>query len=193
MATDRCANDSNGDITLAARRPERRVRWVCVIAAAAAALLVGLPAVSGYAPRPVLLWNASPSSTIGLYLVRSPTTLKRGAIVVAFTNEPARRLAAARGYVPHDVPLVKAVAAIAPDRVCADGASIFVNRRRVAKRLRRDPLGRLLPWWAGCRTLEAGEVFLLNAHVPLAFDGRYFGVTGKSQIIGEARLLWPHG
>ena len=35
-----------------------------------------------------------------------------------------------------------------------------------------------------------GEAFLLMAEAPASFDGRYFGVTKVSDIVGKAHLLW---
>ena len=46
-----------------------------------------------------------------------------------------------------------------------------------------------MPVWSGCRVLKDGEVFLLADH-PKSFDGRYFGVTKTSRIIGVTRPLW---
>jgi conjugative transfer signal peptidase TraF len=138
----------------------------------------------------MLVWNASPSSTIGLYRLRAPVRIQKGEMLVAFAPLPARRLAAMRGYLPYGVPLVKQVAAISGDRVCARGANVFVNGEVAARRLAADASGRPLPSWRGCRTLVRGEAFLLSLHVPRAFDGRYFGVTRADDIIGEARLVW---
>ena len=46
-----------------------------------------------------------------------------------------------------------------------------------------------MPWWSGCRTLEASERFLLMDSA-LSFDGRYFGVTRSGDVLGRAELLW---
>jgi len=111
-------------------------------------------------------------------------------MVVAWAPGWARRLAAARGYLPATVPLVKPVAAAAGDRVCAKGSRILVNGHVAAVRRLHDMKGRPMPWWHGCRRLPRGELFLLSAGVGGAFDGRYFGVTRAGELIGRARLLW---
>jgi conjugative transfer signal peptidase TraF len=160
--------------------------------------LGGIAAVSSAAalitlfcnPRPMLLWNASPSATIGLYAVGTARGARTGDIVVAWAPAPARRMAAERGYLPLNVPLVKPVAAVAGDRVCAKGSRILVNNRAIAVRRARDPSGRAMPSWSGCARLKRGELFLVSSGHPLAFDGRYFGVTSAAQVIGTARLLW---
>lgn len=91
---------------------------------------------------------------------------------------------------PDNVPLVKQVAAVSGDRVCAKRRAIFVNGRPAAIRRLRDPSGRRLPWWSGCQVLGAGDLLLLSAGTPEAFDGRYFGVTRRREIVGKATLLW---
>jgi type IV secretory pathway protease TraF len=99
-------------------------------------------------------------------------------------------MAAKRTYLPLGVPLVKRVAAVAGDRVGATGRLLFVDGAPAATRRSRDPSGRTMPWWTGCRRLGPGELFLLSPGKPDAFDGRYFGVTLAGEILGRARLLW---
>lgn len=143
-----------------------------------------------FPPKPRLVWNASASAPIGLYWVNPGARVARGDIVIAWTPQPARRLAAERRYVPSNVPLVKRVAATEGDRICALGTAIFVNGRKAATRVKADGQGRAMPWWSGCRTLSEGEYFLLMPGVAASFDGRYFGITESADIIGPARLIW---
>lgn len=156
-----------------------------------AAVTAGIVCILVWPPRPVLVWNASASSRIGLYALSSPGRLRAGDMTVAWAPAFARRLAAARHYLPANVPLVKRVAAVAGDRVCARGRTIFVNGRAVALRRVRDPSGRPMPWWSGCHGLRTDELFLLSPGAPDAFDGRYFGLTRAGAVIGKARFLWP--
>lgn len=158
-----------------------RVAAVLLLAAALGATLL-------WPPRPVLVWNASASAPIGLYAIRYPAGAETGDIVLAHMPPAWRQLAGERRYIPVNVPLVKRVAARESDRVCALGHRIWVNGRGVAERRRRDGLGRLLPWWTGCVILGSGELFLLMES-STSFDGRYFGPTGRRDIIGRARLL----
>ncbi len=141
-------------------------------------------------PRPALLWNASASSPVGLYRVSPANGLGVGDLVVAWAPPEARRLGAERHYLPGNVPLVKRVAAVAGDRVCAAGEAVFVNGRLETLRRERDPGGRPMPRWTGCETLGEGDLFLLAPDVPQGFDGRYFGISRPHQIVGRARLIW---
>lgn len=142
-------------------------------------------------PRPLLLWNASASSPVGLYAVTSSSQIGVGDMAVAWPPAPVRQLAAARHYLPARVPLVKRVVAGPGDLVCAKRSTIFVNGRLAVRRQARDPSDRRMPWWSGCRLLRPAELFLLSPNAPDAFDGRYFGVTKSHEIVGKASLLWP--
>ena len=178
--------DANCRLWLA-RRAGRRGRSAAAISTAVIAALI---ATLFWPPRPLLVWNASASSPIGLYLVRSARGARPGDMVIAWPPDQARALGAERHYLPRNVPLVKRVVAAAGDRVCAAGEAIFVNGRLEALRREADPSGRPLPWWNGCETIPEGDLFLLTPGVPNAFDGRYFGVTASDLIVGRASLIW---
>lgn len=163
-----------------------RVAWILVLGTAA----LGVLAFSSFARMPCLfLWNASGSVREGLYFVEPWARPHKGDLAAAFAPARARELAARRHYVPASVPLIKPVAATNGDLVCGLGPVIAINGRRAVTRLRTDPSGRAMTWWSGCETLRAGKVFLL-ASPPSSFDGRYFGVTSKIDILGRAVLLW---
>lgn len=165
-----------------------RLRTAATVGAAIA--VTALAATLIWPPRPLLVWNASESSPPGLYLVASPDEAKAGDMVIAWAPAEARRLGAERHYLPSNVPLVKRVAAVGGDRVCAAGEAVFVNGRLEALRRARDGAGRPMPWWTGCEDLRGGELFLLTPSVPDSFDGRYFGITRAPEVVGSARLIW---
>lgn len=157
---------------------------------AALALLAG--AVVGTiatSPVPRLVWNTSESAPVGFYLVSPEAAIAAGDMVVARTPRPFRRLAAVRRYLPENVPLVKRVAAVAGQRVCARGAFVTVDERPVVIRRPADAAGRAMPWWRGCVRLREGSVLLLMDRSD-SFDGRYFGPTEAGDVIGRAKLLW---
>lgn len=140
-------------------------------------------------PTPRLVWNASASAPIGFYW-RVAGAPSRDALVLARAPLWARRLAAERHYLPLNVPIIKRVVAVAGDVICASGDAISIDGRLVAHRLASDRMGRPLPQWESCETLGANEFFLLMADVPDSFDGRYFGVTERRDIIGRLVPLW---
>jgi type IV secretory pathway protease TraF len=111
-------------------------------------------------------------------------------MVIVRLPAAARALAAARRYLPAQVPAVKRIVAMAGDRVCARGAALLVEGRVAARRLAADARGRPLPWWRGCRTLRPDEIFLLMQDSATSFDGRYFGVSHRADVVGKAALLW---
>ncbi len=160
-------------------------------------MLIGLAATAGLlslaaaAPlhAPQLVWNASASAPIGLYRVldRPP---RLNDLVLVRTPKSVAVLAAARGYLPMGVPLVKRVAAMAGDHVCTRGDAVIIDRAATALRVAFDRQGRALPYWEDCRSLRAGELFLLMRDAPYSFDSRYFGPVPSSSIIGVLRPLW---
>lgn len=138
---------------------------------------------------PILIWNATPSSPRGLYVVHG-TPAQVGAFAVVRPPPRAASLAAARGYLPRGVPLIKTVAAARGDRVCARGDRVWINGRFAVVRRRADGAGRALPRWQGCETLAAGQVLLLGLGHGNSFDSRYFGTVGRERVIGSASLVW---
>lgn len=171
------------------RRRRGRVRPLAILALGTLGLgPLGLAALGR--PAPLIVYNASASAPIGFYRVLSVDEIRGGDLVLARTPASVRKLAAERGYIPETVPLVKRVAAVAGDTVCAVDHAISIDGRYAADQLSTDRLGRPLPVWTGCRTLRAGEIFLLMEGVPDSFDGRYFGPVPTSAVIGELVPLW---
>lgn len=166
-------------------RRRRLVRRGAVVAVISAVILtsVAIP------PVPRLVWNSSASAPVGLYAVSVGEVPESGDMVVARLPKVFRRLAAERRYLPENVPLVKRVAAIAGDEVCASMEIITVNGKEAARRRLTDSIGRRMPFWLGCLRLRGRQVFLLMDN-PSSFDGRYIGVTEGADIVGKARLLW---
>ena len=140
-------------------------------------------------PFPRVIWNASASAPIGLYRIQPDSDPAIGTLVAITPPERWSRWMAERGYLPEGVPLLKAVAAKAGQRVCRIGDAVSVDARPVAIARARDGRGRPLPVWQGCRTLKRGEIFLLNPSVPDSLDGRYFGPLPISTVIGRATPL----
>ena len=145
---------------------------------------------TAFPPSPRLVWNASASAPLGLYAVSPGASIDAGDMVVARAPQPWRMLAAQRRYIPANVPLVKRVAAVAGDEVCAVGADVFINAKWVTERRIADALGRQMLWWNGCVRLRGHQLFLLMPGSPASFDGRYFGVTEGADVTGKVRLLW---
>jgi conjugative transfer signal peptidase TraF len=168
-----------------AERHRLRVR-AALVAATIGAVIVS----AAVQPVPRLVWNASASAPLGLYAVSPGTGARRGDMVVARVPLTVRPLAAARHYIPANVPLVKHVGAVPGDTVCALGTVITIEGKVAALRRARDGSGRSMPWWKGCRLLRQGDIFLLATNVPASFDGRYFGVSPATDIVGIARPIW---
>jgi conjugative transfer signal peptidase TraF len=157
------------------------------LTAAAAALIV---ATIGEEPVPRLVWNASESVPIGLYRVQSAHRLNVTDLVVAFPPEDLATRLAEGGYLPRGIPLIKRVLALPGQIVWREKLTITVDGIEMGAARARDRRGRVLPSWQGCRTLEQGQVFLMNWDEPASLDGRYFGPLPLTSIAGRAQPVW---
>jgi conjugative transfer signal peptidase TraF len=141
-------------------------------------------------PAPKLIWNASASVPIGLYVVRPAGMLRADELVVITPPEPLASFLADRGYLPEGVPLLKRVLALPGQTVCRTDRTITVGGIAMGEALERDRRSRALPVWQGCRVVAAGEVFLMNRQSEDSLDGRYFGPLPATTIVGRADPLW---
>lgn len=158
------------------------------IVAAGMLAVAAIVAPAIHASPKQLVWNASASLPVGLYMARKPSPIQGGDIALIHLPAEVRSFAARRAYVPASVPVLKRIAALPGDRICRKGmrvslAGIEVNAKR------SDRLGRPMPQWNGCRTLEAGEIALL-ADAADSFDSRYFGAVPSSGLVAIVRPVW---
>lgn len=165
----------------------RSARVVGVAALAAGMLLATTMAVSH---RPILVWNATASAPIGLYLGETEQAPTKGDLVLVRPPPEVAAFASRRDYLPLNIPLIKRIVGTTGDTVCARGDAILLNGRVLLKRLDSDRRGRILPRWSGCKRLDSSEVFLAMTGVSDSFDGRYFGPIPATNIIGRLLPLW---
>ena len=163
---------------------------VTVVAMALGVSAATLPLAVDMPPR--LIWNASASVPIGLYAVKPPTQLQLNELVVVRPPEDAAAFLAEGGYLPHGVPILKHILALAGQTVCRLGSAVSIDAMPVGYARERDSRGRALPVWQGCRVLAKDEVFLMNWAAD-SFDGRYFGPLTTTSIVGRATPLWTDG
>lgn len=163
----------------------------CVLTVLGAALALSVliaPAVLTITPR--LVYNPSTSAARGWYLVYPAAAIRAGDLVLAALPPAAIELAAARGYLPRGLPVIKRVAAVPGDCVCAVGGTLSINGRDAARTLAADGAGRALQAWVGCRMLRTEELFLLGDRNQASFDSRYFGPVNRAAVLGVVASLW---
>ncbi len=141
-------------------------------------------------PTPRLIWNASASVPIGLYIVGPATQLQIDDLAVVRPPEDVAAFLADGGYLPRGVPLLKRVLALHDQTVCRIGRTITVDSIAVGDARERDSRGRTLPLWLGCRVIAEGDVFLMNRQSADSFDGRYFGPLPVASVVRRAKPLW---
>lgn len=174
-------------------RPRRaRGRAVALFACTAAGLAaLVLPATIRLPVR--VVYNPSDSVPRGWYRIDTVGPLHVGDLVLTGMPEAAAALATQREYLPAGMPLLKRVAAVAPQHVCGDGIVVSIDGRPTVVTLAADPRGRSLPAWRQCRRLAEDELFLLSTSHPASFDSRYFGPVAASAVIGVATPVWTFG
>ena len=101
--------------------------------------------VTWLSPLPIVIWNASKSVPIGWYWVEHQEPIIHEIAVIKFEHLP-QLYAAARGYLPANVWLLKPVAAAFPAVVCRFGNTVFVDGKLVAKAKNIDHQHRILPF-----------------------------------------------
>jgi conjugative transfer signal peptidase TraF len=139
---------------------------------------------------PVLLFNPSTSASRGWYLLTPEAPSRIGQFALARLPVTVARFAGERHYLPLGTQLLKRVAALHGDYVCADGTEVRVNRRTLVTPLTEDSQHRPLESWRGCFVLRAGQYFLLSTTNPASFDSRYFGPLERASIVGRAVPVW---
>ena len=182
--------------------PRSRLRARLVLAALSACGLAALAWVSflpnTMRPLPRLTYNPSDSVAVGWYRIDPldhragslPRPLSVGSIVLVPLSAEFSVLAAQRGYLPMGIPLLKPIAAVAPQTVCIAGRRVRIDGVPVATVLAADHLGRPLPSWQQYRRLRSSELFLLSTTNPASFDSRYFEPVAASVVLGVAHPLW---
>ncbi|MHB0763965.1 S26 family signal peptidase [Stutzerimonas sp. NM35] len=151
--------------------------------------LVGLGWAALTTSPPRLVYNASDSVPVGWYRISPANLLAPGDLVLVHLPPEVRSLAAQRGYLPANVPLLKTVVAMASQQVCVVGNQVRIDGVVVARRLKWDLQDRALPAWQACRRLVGDELLLLSSD-PESFDSRYFGLVSVDAVIGRAQPLW---
>ena len=121
-----------------------------------AVALIVAPTVAQQPPL-LVIWNASPSVPVGLYLV---TRRRRASATWSLLRLPPviAAFAARRGYLPTSAYLLKPIVAVAGDRVCRLGdARLRAWHARWHCGGMPMSMGSAMPSWQGCRDSPNGR------------------------------------
>ena len=142
---------------------------------------------------PRMLWNASASLPIGVYMLGAAKPLSVGDLVAVRLPTELAGWAATRGYLGQSALLLKRVAAQPGAEVCRIGGVVQIDGTTVAEALKTDSQGRAMPVWQGCIVLAKSQLFLLLVETPDSLDGRYLGPIDAAAVVGRARPIWTWG
>ena len=129
--------------------------------------------------------NISPSVPYGVYTLSAvPASLAPGLLVVL--PPPA----AIWPWWPSLTALMKPVAAVAGEEVCAQGGNLVVHGEAYGP-IYTEAQGKPLPHLEGCQRVPTGQVFLASRE-PKSLDGRYWGFTSIGALTTSATplLIW---
>ena len=141
-------------------------------------------------PSPIYIWNSSESVPLGIYRMRAASNYYVTELVAVQPPEPLATYLDRNGYLPTGVPMLKRVRALPGQTVCRTGSTITVDGIAIGEARERDRRGRPLPVWEGCDFVEDGKLFLMNWQTADSFDGRYFGMTPATAVIGRVLPVW---
>ena len=141
-------------------------------------------------PPKTLIWNASASAPIGLYLIQRADDLDVTDLVAVAAPPLIAELLSNRGCLPMGVPMMKRILALPGETVCRHGLDIIAYGSTIGHARERDGAGRKMPIWQGCRRIRDDELFLMNFDVEDSVDGRYFGPFPRASVIGRALPVW---
>jgi conjugative transfer signal peptidase TraF len=141
-------------------------------------------------PSKTLIWNASASAPIGLYLIQPADILDATDLVAVMAPPLIAEFLSDRGYLPMGMPMMKRILALPGETVCRYGLDIIAYRSTIGHARNHDSAGRKMPVWQGCRRIGDDELFLMNFDVPDSVDGRYFGPFPRASVIGRAFPVW---
>ena len=169
--------------------PANRHKAKVQLAAVSSLAILSILAVD-LSHRPILVWNATASVPVGLYRL-SHVAPVRGDIVAVRLPRSLADFASARGYLPHNILLLKPLGATTGDQVCRRGSLVFISGVLRATALSTDSRGQRLPVWRGCVTLGPNEVVVIGARRD-SYDSRYFGPITTRAIVGHAVPIWTN-
>ena len=141
-------------------------------------------------PSPLYIWNRSESVPVGLYRVQPASNYYVTQLLAVRPPEPLATFVDLNGYLPTGTPMLKRVLALPGQTVCRDGSTISVDGIEMGKAQTRDSRGRPLPIWQGCDLVGEGQLFLMNWQSAVSLDGRYFGLTPSTAVVGRAHPVW---
>lgn len=141
-------------------------------------------------PSPLYIWNSSDSVPVGLYRLHPAGDYHVTQLLAVRPPEPLATFLDLNGYLPSGVPILKRVLAIPGQTVCRNGTIISVDGIEMGEAQERDGRGRPLPVWQGCDVVGEGDLFLMNWQSEVSLDGRYFGLTPSTAVIGRAHPVW---
>jgi conjugative transfer signal peptidase TraF len=154
------------------------------IGGASILILLGLRVIAGVCPP--LILNLSASMPRGVYRLAPLGPLQADKVIVFNLPSAAAALISGRTWLREGTPLIKPIAALPGDKVCASGGTLRINGVVRGNIFKSDYAGKPLPTLLGCFSVSVDHVFVLSRHTARSYDSRYFGEIPLDTVLGQA-------
>lgn len=131
----------------------------------------------------------SPSMPKGIYWVIPARSIFRGDVVIFKPSNEIDNFLLRHHWIPQSGILIKKVYGVPGDFVCKKNHEVFINHQKIAYVFDEYAPNKKLPNIPFCGKLKKDEYLLMSTRVKKSFDGRYFGIINRHNIIGKADKL----
>ena len=159
--------------------------------AVVALLVFGFVGLMNTKFSPILYYNQSASIPKGLYYSTSyDGTIEKGDIVVFNPPPDVAQFAFERGYLPHNYPMMKKVAATGGDEVLSTKDTFFAAGICLGPISPVDSDGReLKPYPYNHYIVKDNEIIVVGTHEK-SWDSRYYGPIPTDRVITKVKPLY---
>ena len=120
------------------------------------------------------------------WLLPVPAQIKKGDIIVFRAPPSAEKLALTHHWILPGEVLMKPIVALPGDLACVYDHQVHINHHAIAIQQADYALHHALPQWQFCGTIPSKHYLLLSTYAQRSFDGRYFGLINRNDLIARA-------
>lgn len=128
----------------------------------------------------------SASMPKGIYFITPIKNIDRGDVVIFKPPSAIDTFLIQQKWVPRSGVLLKTVMAVPGDYVCKKNHWVWLDRKKTAYVFEYYEPHKKLPNIPFCGALNPDQYLLMSVLNNKSFDGRYFGIINRTNLIGRA-------